>query len=131
MVAPNPLGKLILMLFLLFHWFVIYVESTIFYPSCKEASPFMTGPKEIFEMEKDKYKLFSTEEPSVHSDSLLEFVALKNQTNFQSRSYLRLEFETVNYISLTDTLDFTVRFFFFDFFFHRDQSKTHNVRENI
>lgn len=54
MVALNPLGKLTLMLFLLFHWFVIYAESTAFYPSCKEASPFMIGPKEIFEMEKDK-----------------------------------------------------------------------------
>jgi len=61
MVALNPLGKLTLMLFLLFHRFVIYAESTVFYPSCKEASPFMIGPKEIFEMEKNKYKLFSTE----------------------------------------------------------------------
>lgn len=51
---------------------------------------------------------------------LLRFTAWMcslEKPNFQSRSYPHLEFGMVNYISLTDTLDFTVRWLFFLFFF--------------
>lgn len=73
----------------------------------------MVGLKGSFK--KDKSKLFCMEQPRVHSETTVCVCHLENQTNCQSTSYPQLEFEMVNYISLTDTLDFTAEWFLFSF----------------